>query len=71
MRFDKTNETLRLLNLQDNLSGDFTIGWNAVRSITMGFRLVNGSIDGLTRIDPRFGDGSRGMLSDFSFSKHE
>ena len=57
MRFDKTNEPLRLLNLQDNLWGDFTIGWNPVRSKTLGLRLVDGSIDGLTKIDPRFGGG--------------
>jgi hypothetical protein len=57
MRFDKTNEPLRLLNLQDNLWGDFTIGWNPIRSNTLGLRLVDGSIDGLTYIDPRFDDG--------------
>jgi hypothetical protein len=57
MRFDKTNEPLRLLNLQDNLWGDFTIGWNPIRSNTLGLRLVDGSIDGLTYIDPRFGGG--------------
>ena len=57
MRFDKTNEPLRLLNLQDNLWGDFTIGWNPIRSNTLGLRLVDGSIDGLTKIDPRFDDG--------------
>jgi len=57
MRFDKTNLPLRLLNLQDNLYGDFTIGWNLARSNTLGFRLVDGSIDGLTKINPRFADG--------------
>ena len=57
MRFDKTNEPLRILNLQENLWGDFTIGWNPVRSNTLGFRLVDGSIDGLTKIDPRFSGG--------------
>ena len=57
MRFYKTNEPLKLLYLQDNLWGDFTVGWNPVRSNTLGLRLVNGSIDGLTQIDPRFVDG--------------
>ena len=57
MRFDKTNEPLKLLYLQDNLWGDFTIGWNPVRSNTVGLRFVNGGIDGLTKIDPRFDDG--------------
>ncbi len=57
MRFDKTNETLKLLFLQNNLWGDFTVGWNPIRSNTLGLRLVNGSIDGLTQIDPRFVDG--------------
>ena len=57
MRFDKTNLPLRILNLQDDLWGDFTIGWNPVRSNTLGFRLVHGSIDGLTKINPRFGGG--------------
>ncbi len=55
MRFDKTYEPLRLFNLQDNLWGDFTIGWNPVRSNTLEFRLVDGSINGLTKIDPRCG----------------
>ena len=53
MRFKKTNEPLILLKLHDNLWGDFTIGWNPVISNTLGVRLVNGSIDGLTQIDPR------------------
>ena len=57
MQFENTNEPLRLLNLQDNLWGDFTIGWNPVRSNTLGLRLVDGSIDGLTYIDPRFSGG--------------
>ena len=57
MRFNKTNFPLRILNLQDNFWEDFTIGWNPVRSNTLGFRLVDGSIDGLTKIDPRFGGG--------------
>jgi len=57
MRFDKTNEPLRIFNLQDNTWGDFTIGWNPVRSNTLGFRLVNGSIDSLTQIDLSFDDG--------------
>ena len=52
MRFDKTNIPLRSLNLQDNLWGDFTNGWNLITSNTLGFRLVNGSIDGLIQIDP-------------------
>ncbi len=57
MRFDNTKLLLRLLNLQDNFYGDFTIGRNPVRSNTLGLRLVDGSIDGLTKIDPRFDDG--------------
>ncbi len=57
MRFDKTNEPLRILNLQDDLWGDFIVGWNLVRSNTLGLRLVDGSIDGLTQLDPRFGGG--------------
>ncbi len=57
MRFDKTNEPLKLLYLQDNLWGDFTVGWNPIRSNTLGLRLVNGSIYGLTQIDPRFDNG--------------
>ena len=57
MRFDKTNEPLILLNLQDNLWGDFTIEWKHVRSNTLGFRLVNGSIHGLTQINPRLVGG--------------
>ncbi len=71
MRFDKANEPHRILNLQYSLWSDFTIEWNPVRLITLRFRLINGSIDNLTQIDPKFVDGSRGMLSDFSFSKHE
>ena len=51
MRFDNTNEPLRLLYMQDNLWGDFTVGWNPVRSNTLGLRLVRGSVDGLTQID--------------------
>jgi hypothetical protein len=57
MKFDKPNKPLRILNLQDNLWGDYTIGWNPVRSNTLGFRLVSGRIDGLTQIDPRFVGG--------------
>jgi hypothetical protein len=37
--------------------GDFTIGWSPVRANTLGIRLVNGGIDGLTQIDPMFVDG--------------
>ncbi len=51
MRFDTTNEPLRLLYMQDNLWGDFTVGWNPVRSNTLGLRLVRGSVDGLAQID--------------------
>ena len=51
MRFDNTNEPLRLLYMQDNLLGDFTVGWNPIRSNTLGLRLVRGSVDGLTQID--------------------
>ena len=53
MRFDKTNAHLRLLYLQDNLWGDFTVGWNPIRSNTLELRLVRGSVDGLTQIDLR------------------
>ena len=51
MRFDTTNEPLRLLYMQDNLWGDYTVGWNPVRYNTLGLRLVRGSVDGLTQID--------------------
>ncbi len=51
MGFDNTNDHLRLLYMQDNLWGDFTVGWNPVRSNTLGLRLVRGSVDGLTQID--------------------
>ncbi len=51
MRFDKTNDQLRLLFLQDNLWGDFTIGWNPIRSNSLGLSLVRGSVDGLTKIE--------------------
>jgi hypothetical protein len=37
--------------MQDNLWGDFTVGWNPIRSNTLGLRLVRGSVDGLTQID--------------------
>ena len=50
MRFDNTNEPLRLLYMQDNLWNDFTVGWNPVRINTLGLRLVRGSVDGLTQI---------------------
>jgi hypothetical protein len=36
--------------MQDNLWGDFTVGWNPIRSNNLGHRLVRGSIDGLTQI---------------------
>ena len=42
-----------MLFLQNNLYGDFTIGWNPVRSNTLGLRLVRGSVDGITHLDPR------------------
>ncbi len=51
MRFDNTNDHLRLLYMQYNLWGDFTVGWNPIRSNTPGLRLVRGSVDGLTQID--------------------
>ena len=51
MRFDNTNDHLRLLYLQDNLWGDYTVGWNPIRSNTLGLRLVRGSVDGLKQID--------------------
>ena len=51
MRFANTNDHLRLLFLQDNLWGDFTIGWNPIRTNTLGLRLVRGSVDGLTQIE--------------------
>ncbi len=51
MRFDNTNDHLGLLYLQDNLWGDSTVGWNPIRSNTLGMQLVRGSVDGLTQID--------------------
>ncbi len=51
MRFDKTNDPVRLLFLQDNLWGDFRIGWNPIRSNRLGLSLVRGSVDGLTKIE--------------------
>ena len=50
MQFDKTNDKLRLFFLQDNLWGDFTIGWNPVKSNGLGLSLVRGSVNGLTKI---------------------
>ncbi len=47
MRFDNTKDHLRLVYLQDNLRGDFTVGWNPIRSNTLGLRLVRESVDGL------------------------
>ena len=51
MRFKNTNEHLRLLYLQDNLWDDFTVGWNPIRSNTLGLRLVRLSVSGLAQID--------------------
>ena len=52
MRFDNSNDHLRLLYLQDNLWGDFTVGWNPIRFNTLGLlRLVRGSVGDLTQID--------------------
>ena len=51
MRFDNTNDHLRLLYLQETLWGDFTVGWNPTRSNSLGLRLVRGSVDGITQID--------------------
>ena len=68
MKFDRTNAPYRLLNLQHNLWGDFYVGFNGIRTNTLGLRLVRGSIDGLTKIDPRaapdtiFADYAVGLL---------
>ena len=51
MRFAQTHDHVRLLFMQDKLWGDFTVGWNPIRSNTLGLRLVRGSVDGLTQID--------------------
>ncbi len=51
MQFDNTNDHLRLLYLQNNLWGDFTVGCNPIRSNPLGLRLVRGSDDGLTQIN--------------------
>ena len=51
MRFDNTNDHLRLLYMQDNIWDDFTVGWNPIHSNTLGLRLVRGSVDGLKQID--------------------
>ncbi len=55
MRFDKTNYPLRLLFLQDNLWGDFTVGWNPIRTNNIGLTLVRGTVDGLTKIESSVG----------------
>ncbi len=55
MRLDKTNDELRLLFLQDNLWGYFTIGWNPNRSNNLGHRLVRGAVDGLTKLESSVG----------------
>ena len=51
MRFDKKNDHLRPLYMKDNLWGGFTVGWNHVRSNSLGLRLVRGGVDGLTQIE--------------------
>ena len=51
MWFDTTNEPLRMLCMQDNLWGDFTVGWNPIRSNSLGLRLVRGGVDSITQID--------------------
>lgn len=53
MQFDRTNTPYRLLFLQNNLWGDYSVGWYPVRTNTLGLRLVPGSVDGITNIDPR------------------
>ena len=55
MRFDKINDHLRLLFLQDNLWGDYTIGWNPIRSNSFGLTLVRGTADGLTKLESSVG----------------
>ena len=57
MRFENTNASLRLLNLQYNLWGDYHVGWYPARSNTLGLSLVRNSVDGLTQIDPQVGGG--------------
>ena len=54
MRFDNINDRLRLLYMQDNLWGDFLVGWNPIRSNSLGLRLARGSVDGITQIDLGF-----------------
>ena len=65
MKFDRTNVPDRLLFLQHNLWGDFTVGWNPVRTNTLGLRLVRGSVDGLTKIDPRAAPDT--IFADYAF----
>lgn len=47
MNFDRTNDPRRLYLLQTNLYGDYTAG-NGIRTNSLGHRLVDGSIAGLT-----------------------
>ena len=71
MRFDNKNDHLRLVFLQDNLWGDFTVGWNPIWSNTLGLRLVRGSVGGLTQIDlGTFPDIALGLLITESWIVH-
>ena len=50
MNIDRTNDARRFLLLQQSLYGDFSVGWNGIRTNSLGHRLVRGSLDGLTEI---------------------
>ena len=67
MIFDRTNDPRRLLLLQNNLFGDYSAGWNGIRTNSLGHRLVRGSIEGLGEIEfspslGGFGEYSLGLL---------
>ena len=67
MNFDRTNDPRRLLLLQNNLFGDYLVGWNGVRTNSLGHRLVSGSIEGLSEIEfspslDGFGDWFVGLV---------
>ena len=67
MDFERTNDRRRLLLLQNNLYGDFSAGWNGIRTNSLGHRLVRGCIEGLSEIDffpslAGFGDWFLGLV---------
>ena len=70
MRFKNTNDNLRRLFMVDNLCGDFTVGWNPIRSNSLGLRLVRGCVYSLTQIK-MWGHFRMIFLWGFSLSKHE